>query len=31
MIDPTDQGTYVRLDALRVGILPDSAYFLYLS
>ena len=27
MIDPTDQGTYVRLDALRVGIVDDSAYF----
>ncbi len=27
MIDPEDQGTYVRLDALRVGIVDDSAYF----
>ena len=27
MDEPTDQGTYVRLDALRVGIVDDSAYF----
>ena len=27
MIDPLDHGTYVRLDALRVGIVDDSAYF----
>jgi CheY-like chemotaxis protein len=27
MIDPAEQGTYVRLDALRVGIVDDSAYF----
>ena len=27
MIDPVDPGTYVRLDALRVGIVDDNAYF----
>ncbi|WP_026782787.1 response regulator [Pleomorphomonas koreensis] len=27
MIDPAEQGTYVRLDALRVGVVDDSAYF----
>lgn len=27
MVDPLDHGTYVRLDALRVGIVDDSSYF----
>ncbi len=27
MVDLEEQGTYVRLDALRVGIVDDSAYF----
>ena len=27
MIDPVHPGTYVRLDALRVGIVDDNAYF----
>lgn len=27
MIDPDEQGTYVRLDALRVGIVDDNSYF----
>lgn len=27
MIGPDDQGTYVRLDALRVGIVDDNSYF----